>query len=134
MVTKELIEKARKCNSKEELLALAKSENIELCDEDADKLIPFIGTNKELSDDELDNVAGGTCYGDGWDGTDRPIVTDSNSCGLYKVVAGGKPSWSVICPNCMYYSGRVDGKTISAFSGWCTNPDRIEGHDVINED
>ncbi len=60
--TPEMIEKARAAKSAEELLALAKENNVEMTEEEAKtyftQLNPVSG---ELSDDELDNVAGGGC-------------------------------------------------------------------------
>ena len=61
-ISKELLEKAKIAKTAEELLAMAKAENIELSAEQA-----FAELNKtgELSDEELDNVAGGVgCGGD----------------------------------------------------------------------
>jgi len=59
-ITPELIEKAKAVKTAEELIALAKESNIELTEEQAkeylEKLNPKMG---EISDDELDNVAGG---------------------------------------------------------------------------
>lgn len=136
MVTKELIEKAKKCATKEELLKLAKLEEIDLSDEAANTLIAsFKSNNGELSDQELDNVAGGTCYGNGWDGIYRPIVTDTNNCKFFTVVYIGNDSWSRICPNCTYYSknNEKNSKGISVFSGWCTHSDRIKGKDLVNQ-
>ena len=60
MVSKELLEKAKKCTSKEELLELAKQENVEVSDDEINALLE--SSNKELSDEELENVTGGTCY------------------------------------------------------------------------
>lgn len=61
----ELIEKAKTVKSTEELLTLAKENNVEMTAEEATaffaKLNPTCG---ELADDELDNVAGGACAGD----------------------------------------------------------------------
>lgn len=58
----ELIEKAKQTKSTEELLALAKENGIELAGDEAKayyaQLHPVSG---ELSDEELDNVAGGGC-------------------------------------------------------------------------
>ena len=58
----ELITKAKQAKSPEELMALAKENNMELTEESAKayfhQLNPKTG---ELSDDELDNVAGGGC-------------------------------------------------------------------------
>ena len=61
--SKELIEKAKTAKSAEELLAIAKAENIELTEEQAAKAFAELSKNGELSDEELDNVAGGGCGG-----------------------------------------------------------------------
>ncbi|MGN0813045.1 MAG: hypothetical protein ACI4MQ_06030 [Candidatus Coproplasma sp.] len=58
-VSKELLEKAKTAKSAEELLALAKAENIELTEGQAAKAFAQLNKNGELSDEELDNVAGG---------------------------------------------------------------------------
>ena len=62
--TPELIEKAKSAKTPEELLSLAKENGIELTEESAqayfNKLHPKTG---ELADEELDNVAGGGCFG-----------------------------------------------------------------------
>ena len=60
-LTKELIEKAKTANTAEELLAMAKAENIELSAEEAEKAFSELHKSGELSDEELNNVAGG-CY------------------------------------------------------------------------
>lgn len=59
MISKELIEKAKKCTSKEEILELAKKENVELSDAIIANILATNKNSKELSDEELDNVAGG---------------------------------------------------------------------------
>ena len=55
----ELIEKAKQSKSAEELLAIAKAENIELSAEEAESAFNKLHRTGELSDEELDNVAGG---------------------------------------------------------------------------
>ena len=57
----EMIEKAKTAKSAEELLAMAKAENIELSAEEAEKVFAELNKTGELSDEELNNVAGG-CY------------------------------------------------------------------------
>ncbi len=61
-ITPELLEKAKQAKSAEELLTLAKENDIELTEENAkayfEQLNPPTG---ELSDAELDNIAGGGC-------------------------------------------------------------------------
>ena len=59
-LTKEQIEKAMKCETADELIALAKAEGFEITKDEAEAYF------SELSDVELDekalrNVAGGTC-------------------------------------------------------------------------
>ena len=58
-ISKELLEKAKTAKSAEELLELAKAENIELSAEQAAKAFAELNRTGELSDEELDNVAGG---------------------------------------------------------------------------
>ena len=63
-MNEEMIKKAKEAKSVEELLALAKENNLELTGEQAKaffaQLHPASG---ELADDELDAVAGGGCGG-----------------------------------------------------------------------
>ena len=61
-ISKELLEKAKTAKSAEELLEMAKAENIEISAEEAAKAFAELNKTGELSDDELDNVAGG-CEG-----------------------------------------------------------------------
>ena len=58
-VSKELLKKAKTAKTAEELLAMAKAENIELTVEQAAKAFAELNKTGELSDEELDNVAGG---------------------------------------------------------------------------
>ena len=58
-ITKELLEKAKTAKTAEELLELAKAENIELTAEQAKEYFATIHASGELSDEELDNVSGG---------------------------------------------------------------------------
>lgn len=61
---KEFIEKAKSAASAEELLALAEKYNIEMTAEEANEYFTQLHPKRgELSDDELDNVAGGGCEG-----------------------------------------------------------------------
>ena len=58
-ISKELFEKAKQAKTAEELLELAKAENIELTEEQAKEYFATIHASGELSDEELDNVSGG---------------------------------------------------------------------------
>ena len=70
-LTTEQMQKAAACKSAEELQALAKSEGIELTDEEAEAYFAELN-NVRVSDDELDAVAGGKepcddyCTSDFW--------------------------------------------------------------------
>ena len=58
-LTREMMEKAKTAKSMQELLEMAKAENIELSAEEAEKAFEKLNKSGELSDAELDNVAGG---------------------------------------------------------------------------
>ena len=72
-ITKEMLEKAMKCKSAEELMALAKSEGIELTKDEAEAYMAELA-DVELDGREMKNVAGGTCYM-----ADEPCKKYSNS-------------------------------------------------------
>ena len=57
-LTKEMIEKAMQCETAEDLIALAKSEGIELTKEEAEAYLAELD-DFELDDAMLKNVAGG---------------------------------------------------------------------------
>ena len=63
-LTLELIAKARAAKSAEELIALAKANNLEITETDAKTYFEQLNANGTLSDEELDVVAGG-CGGEG---------------------------------------------------------------------
>ena len=61
-MNKELLAKAKEAKAPEELLALAKENGVELTEESAKAYFEVIHPKAgELSDSELDNVAGGGC-------------------------------------------------------------------------
>ena len=66
-ITKEMLEKAAKCETAEELIALAKESGVELTKTEAEAYMAEL-ENCELSSDALDKVAGGEmCTGIGYD-------------------------------------------------------------------
>jgi len=76
MTHEELILKAKTAKNANELLALAKENDIEMTEESAKAYFEQLHKTGELADDELDNVAGGGCYHD-----DKLVVTvGTNAC------------------------------------------------------
>ena len=99
MISKELLEKAKKCSTKEELLELAKQENAEVSDDEINAFLATFGTNRELSDEELENVNGGTCHsGSTYD--DLGIDPDSSQHPMYHPVITTAANF------CAFYRGR----------------------------
>ena len=110
----ELIAKAKKAKTPEELMDLAKENGIEMTEEIAttyfEQLNPKTG---ELSDDELDNVAGGGCYAD--DGA--LLTTIGYKCKYYEENTVQPFGVKGTCCRCKYWG--VDPTAISA-SLWTT--------------
>ncbi len=63
MDKEELTAKLKEAKSADEILALAKESGVELSEEKAKELFAELNANGELSDDELDKVAGGEEFG-----------------------------------------------------------------------
>ena len=85
-LTPELLEKAKQAKSPEELIALAKESGIELSSEQAAAYFAKLGSDDGgLTDDELDNVAGG-CFGEHYDNRIKVSPTDRDcmyyACGI----------------------------------------------------
>ena len=102
----ELIAKAKKAKTPEELMALAKENGIEMTEETAttyfEQLNPKTG---ELADEELDNVAGGGCYAK--DG--RLVVSALHICNNFSGKRGirnnGEYAECCTCRHCTYEKG-----------------------------
>ena len=60
-ITKEMIEKAIQCKTAEDLMALAKSEGVELTKEEAEAYLAELD-DFELDEASLKKIAGGDCY------------------------------------------------------------------------
>ena len=88
-ISKELLEKAKTAKSAEELLEMAKTEKIELTEEEAAKAFAELNKTGELSDEELDNVAGGG--------------GDSNKSGDTPKYSVGQRGCTCVGPNKVYY-------------------------------
>ena len=63
-ITKEMLEKAMQCNTAEDLIALAKTEGVDLTKEEAEAYMAEMD-DVELDSDALKQVAGGMCYSAG---------------------------------------------------------------------
>ena len=124
MTTKEIIEKGKTANTVKELKELAKQDEWDMSDEEANAYFEELQKYKtqstgELSDDELDDVSGGGCHNK--DG--RLIVTAYHKCDRFECNCG-KTRWTAYakmknghctgcykgpaccrCKNCKYDSG-----------------------------
>ena len=63
--TPELIAKAKKAKSVDDLISIAKENGVELTEEEASTYFSQLSANGVVSDEELDLVAGGGCPGSG---------------------------------------------------------------------
>ena len=113
-LTPEMIEKAKVAKSAEELLALAKENNVEMtADEAATYFAQLNPKSGELNDDDLDNVAGGACSGSDNDNSnvavgDKVRVISGETCpkcggntGTVQIVGGMMGAKGVVaCQNC----------------------------------
>ena len=94
-LTPELIAKAKTAKSAEELLELAKANNVELAETEAKTYFAQLKANGAVSDDELDVVAGG--------------------CGeMYKAGTKVRFTDGTMCPNCRSTFGIVAFNTSMA--------------------
>ena len=94
----EILAKAKAAKTPEELIEIARVNDVEMTEESAkayvDLLHPKTG---EMSDDELDDVAGGACYqGDG-----RMVTTVGNSCRSWRCKQHNKKMDSDHRPVCI---------------------------------
>ena len=131
--SKELIEKAKTAKTAEELLAMAKAENIELTEEQAAKAFAELNKSGELSDEELDNVAGGC----GGEEITEPKYKEGDlvwisggfacyTCGRYRAFKVtevhrspvGKHTYSVACPDCgeKWWNANVEEDSVDLIS------------------
>ena len=102
-LTPELIAKAKTAKSAEELLALAKANNVELTEEEAKTYFEQLNANGAVSDDELEAVAGGgSC----------PVIEESIPHGTHVRVVNGDT-----CSNCKGTTGYVIKNNVDVTPG-----------------
>ncbi len=94
-MTKEMFEKAKTAKSAEELIEMAKAENIKLSQEQAKDIFARLNSDGELSDEELDAVSGGC-------GDDDKDVKRCPNCGTEMEYYA--PTNSYRCNNCHHNS------------------------------
>ena len=96
---KDLIQKVNSAKTAEELLELAKAENIELTEEKAKKLFAGLRTEGEISDTELENVSGGGCGGGDRETNYKKIHSTDSACIYYQCdrCRGGRDSHTATC-------------------------------------
>lgn len=132
-LSKELLEKAQTAKSPEELIQMAKTENIDLSAEEAAKAFAKLNASGELSDEELDNVAGGC----GGEEITEPKYKEGDlvwisggfacyTCGRYRAFKVtevhrspvGKHTYSVACPDCgeKWWNANVEEDSVDLIS------------------
>ena len=79
MTHEELILKVKETKNVEELIVLAKENNVELTEEQATAYFEQLHKKGEVNDDELGNVSGGACHRS-VNGEKYTVVTSSVSC------------------------------------------------------
>ena len=84
-VSKELLEKAKTAKTAEDLLDMARKENIDMTEKEAAKAFADLHKSGEMSDDELDNVSGGGCGGDDNSSPDGRAKSESAVVFMYTV-------------------------------------------------
>ena len=115
-LTPEMIEKAKAVKSAEELLALAKENDIEMtADEAATFFAQLNPKSGELDDDDLDSVAGGACaerepipYGTKVRVIGHTCKKCGTNVGVYSVGAGYCYDY-IECKSCNYIIANDDG-------------------------
>lgn len=106
-LTPELIEKARRAKSPEELLALAGENGIEATEEEARDYFEQLNKSGELSDDELDNVSGGGCGGD-----NKPKCRKCGGTLVYTGSTFPRKSYYYACQRCHRICCSKDGYSL----------------------
>ena len=100
MELKDLMEKAQTAKTPEELLALAKEMEVEMSSQEAEETFALLNKKGELSDEELDNVAGGGC----------DTTVDGKS---YTVVSSHVPCFTgEYIPNSVFGQERTDNASL----------------------
>lgn len=121
MFDSKLLEKAKEAKSAEELIALANENGAELTIEEAKTYFAQLNAKTgELTDDELDNVAGGGCSGeDGWITETAYVIRDGNGAAGYGKCQRGHNAWRKIgdttfeCIPCQV-QGFYESKTVDS--------------------
>ena len=91
---------AMQAKSVEELLELAKEHDYSVSKEEAEEVFAELSKEGELSDEELENVAGGACYSK--DPHGNLITTIFNKCRLFKQEGRAIKGFPTGCSDCQY--------------------------------
>ena len=116
-INEEIIDKAKQAKTVEELITLAKQHDFQLTEEEAAEYFEALNQKTgELSDEELDNVAGGGCR----DTSGLLKVTPFYKCGLWQDKLGFRPR--------EMGAGCIDCKHVFSYKivYYCTHPDNIK--------
>ena len=114
-LTPEMIEKAKAAKSAEELLEIAKANGMELTSDEATAYFAQLNPKSgEISDDDLDSVAGGACQSKQKPFEKKVRVTSGQTCTCGTNIGILKPYGQyafdyVLCEQCDYIIGFDNG-------------------------
>ena len=116
MTHEELMRKAKDAKNAEEILALAKENGVELTEERAEAYFQQLRKNGELSDDELDNVAGGGCH---ISQGGYLVVTLANGCQYWRCWSCGGKDMRETSPGIYKHDCGNGGRTVLCTCAHC---------------
>ncbi len=121
-ITPELIEKAKQAKTPEELIDIAKINNVELTAEEAKTYFGQLNKTGELNDEDLDNVSGGGCYAkDGY-----LLTTIGYGCDYYE--GTDRAGVDGTCCKCKYWDVKnLTGYVAVGAQLRCLNPNNKKG-------
>ena len=123
-MNKELVTKAKEAKNTAELIALGKENGIDLTEENAQTLYDYLHPKTgELSDEELDNVAGGGCYAE--DGA--LLTTIGHKCKYYEENTVQPFGVKGTCCRCKYWDHEGgNGYEVMGSPLKCLNPNNAK--------
>ncbi len=125
---RELLEKAKKTKSADDLILLAEANGISLNKEEADSYFLALHKNGEITDDELDSVSGGCSTT--IDGRSYTVVTSFSNCftGEFSKIGERdtwlREKWYMYAPDGKWCCGNCSNLMFKNGLGYCSKSGR----------